>query len=232
VAPGFHGYRPTPNVRRAPTPNERRAQYAAVFVIFAMQMARESRKRKAARDAQAAHDARVSLDAQAARAANANAPRVESGFVQAVQAVLLACFLLYVLYELARFCYSFCAQLLYDRRIALQIAAVRALVAHKALQQEPPAIVNNLTEAAVAAEERLPAIVNIPTAIVNRPTAAPPVAPPVAPLVALLEAPFVAIAISPTVDGDEGTQGASKKRGSSSSAVDNSTEKRSRPGKE
>jgi len=206
AAPGFHGHRSTPN--------ERRALLVAAFMIFAMQMACESRTREADRKAQAAYDAQVTRDAQAVRAdaANANVPRVESGLVQAVQAVLLACFLLYVLYELARACYSFLAQLLYDRRIALEIAVLHAnLAAHQAPQPEPPAIVKNLT---MAAEERLPAIANIPTDIVNRPSVVP------------LVAPLVATAISPTVDGDEGTQGASKKRGSTSSAANNSKEKR------
>jgi hypothetical protein len=122
LTPGFRGYRPTPK--------ERLALIVAVAMNFAMQMACESRTREAYRGAQAAHGAQVARDAQAARAANAkkkteqNAPRVESGLVPEVQAVLPALFVLYVLYELARACYRCYTQLLFERGIALRIAQV------------------------------------------------------------------------------------------------------------
>ena len=172
-------------------------------MVFVMQLACESRTRKALRDAQAARDAQFARYAQAACAANADMPRVESGSVQAV--LLIACIVLYILYKLARTCYRSIMQFLHERGLALQVAQVQAdLVAERdgilrAARQ--PGLAANVDNSTAAAEEQ------------NNPTAAE-------------EERLAANESSPTAAADEAAQDAPKKRASTSIAADDPTGKK------
>ena len=187
-------------------------------MVFVMQLACESRTRKALRDAQAARDAQFARYAQAACAANADMPRVESGSVQAV--LLIACIVLYILYKLARTCYRSIMQFLHERGLALQVAQVQAdLVAERGgilRAARQPGLAANVNNPAAAAEERLAANVDNSTAAAeeqNNPTAAE-------------EERLAANESSPTAAADEAAQDAPKKRASTNSAANDPTGKK------